>query len=254
MFDQLLPAEIFGPFLVFARIGSAFVLLPGFGEAYVAPRWRLLLALGVSLILYPTIAPSLPRLPSTSVGLVALLAAEIGTGLFIGFAARATLVTLQTAGMIIGFQTSLANAFAFDPSSTQQGALMGAWMTIIALVLIFATDLHHVMLRALAESYAMLPAGGVPPVDDFADAIARVVAQSFLLGVRIAAPFLVFGLIFFLALGLLARLMPQMQVFFVSMPLQIAIGLTIFAVTIATGMRVFLEGFEETLSTFFIVR
>src|SRR5690606_2920711 len=157
--------------------------------------------------------------PDSAIGLLLLLGGEIMIGLFLGFTARLALTAIQTTGMIIGLQTSLANAFAYDPTTAQQNAVVGAWLSTIALVLIFVTDLHHLMLRGLVESYGLFLPGALPPIGDFTEAIVRLVSASFLLGVQIAAPFMAFGFIFFLALGLIARLMPQVQVFFVAIPL-----------------------------------
>src|SRR5581483_5592409 len=106
-------AEAFGVFLIFTRVGMAFSLLPGFAEAYVAVRARLLLAGAVSFVLAPVISPLLPPVPGTPIGLVLLLGGEMAIGGFIGVAARFTFNSLQTAGAIIGMQTSLSAAFAF---------------------------------------------------------------------------------------------------------------------------------------------
>jgi flagellar biosynthesis protein FliR len=248
--NELLSAQIFGLFLVFARVGSAFVVLPGFGEAYVTPRIRLLLAVAVSFAMAPAVASRLPGLPSEPAQLLLLLGEEIGIGLFLGMIARLMLAALQVAGMIIGLQTSLANAFAFDPAFQQQGAVTSAWLAVIGLVLIFVTDLHHLMLRAIADSYVAFPAGALPPIGDMAEAVTRVVSASFKIGVQMAAPFLAFGFIFFLAVGLLSRLMPQVQIFFIAMPAQIILGLAILVATLTIAMTVFLDGFEATLTDF----
>jgi flagellar biosynthetic protein FliR len=248
--EQLLSAQVFTFFLVFVRIGAAFSVLPGFSEAFVAMRFRLMLAGATSLILAPVIGPSLPSAPASPAALFLLIGGESIIGLFIGLTARLALAAVQTAGMIIGLQTSLANAFAFDPTSGQQNAVVGAWLSTIALVLIFVTNMHHLMLRALVDSYTLFAPGEAPPLEDFAAAITRLVSETFLLGVKIASPFMAFGFIFFLALGLLARLMPQVQIFFVAVPLQIVIGFFALAATVAFGMLAFLNGFGSVMATF----
>ncbi len=250
MLEQILPAQVFALFLVFVRIGAAFAVLPGFSEAFVAMRFRLMLAGATSLVLAPVVGTSLPSAPASPAALLLMIGGESMVGLFIGLTARLALAAVQTAGMIIGLQTSLANAFAFDPTTAQQSAVVGAWLSTIALVLIFVTDLHHLMLRALVDSYVLFVPGNAPPLGDFAAAITRLVSETFLLGVRIASPFMAFGFIFFLALGLLARLMPQVQIFFVAMPLQIVLGFFALAATLALGMFVFLNGFGSVMATF----
>jgi len=254
MLEQFLSASIFTLFFVFVRVGSACAVLPGIGDAFVAMRIRLLLAGAISVVLAPVVEASVPALPDAPIALFLMLAAEIAVGIFIGLAARIALSAVQMAGMVIGFQTSLANAVAFDPSSAQQGVVTGAWLSMVALVLIFVTDLHHLMLQAVADSYVLFPPGGMPPVGDLADAVTRLVAASFRLGMQIAAPFLMFGFIFTLSLGLLARLMPQIQIFFVAMPLQIMLGLLVFGLGMGIGMTVFLGGFEEVVMPFIVGR
>jgi flagellar biosynthetic protein FliR len=249
-FEQWLAAEAFTMFLVFARVGMAIALLPGFGETYVSTRIRLLIAGSITFVLAPVLRPLLPPEPATPLQLLLLLVMEIGIGGFLGVIARLTLNALQTAGAVIGMQTSLSAAFAFDPSTAQQGALTASFLGAVALIVVFAADFHHLMIRALADSYILFPPGAALPIGDFTEAITRLVASSFALGIRISAPFLVFGLIFFLGLGLIARLMPQMQVFFVSQPAQIMIGLILFAGTLAAGVAAFLGSFEDSMAIF----
>ena len=249
-FEQWLGAEAFATFVVFARVGMVFMLLPGIGEVYVSSRIRLLLAGGMTLLLAPVVRPGLPPEPGSPIELLLLLGMEIGIGIFIGTAVRMTLNALQVAGSIIGMQTGLSAAMAFDPSTASQGALTASFLGAVALIVIFTGDFHHLMIRAIADSYIMFPPGQAWPIDDFTQAMVQMVSSSFSLGVRMAAPFVVFGVVFFLGLGLLARLMPQMQVFFVSQPAQILLGLLLMAATLVAVMSVFIASFEDSLSIF----
>lgn len=250
MFEQLLPAQVFSVFLVFARVGSALAVLPGFSEAFIAMRFRLMLAGVTSIVVAPVVQAGLPAAPDAPLALLLLLGGEVIIGLFLGLTARLALAAIQTAGMIIGLQTSLSNAFAYDPSTSQQNAVVGAWMSMIALVLIFVTNLHHLMLRGLVESYSVFRPADLPEIGDLTEMIVQLVSSSFVLGIQIATPFMAFGFIFFLALGLIARLMPQVQIFFVAMPLQIVIGFIALGSTVGLGMVIFLNRFESVLSTF----
>jgi flagellar biosynthetic protein FliR len=249
-FQSWLSGQAFAVFLIFVRVGATFSLLPGFGESYVPARARLLLAVAMAFVLFPVISSGLPPTPSTVAGLLGLVGGELIIGVFLGLVARFTFTSLQTAGVIISMQTSLSAAFAFDPSTAQQGALTASFLGALALVLIFVTDLDHLTVRAMADSYTLFPPGGALPLGDFADVLSRLMASGFQLGVRIASPFLVFGVIFFLGLGILARLMPQMQVFFVSQPVQILLGLAIFAGTMVAAMTVFMGSFEQAMGMF----
>lgn len=249
-FEHWLSAEAFSVFLVFSRLGGALSLLPGFSEHYVPVRFRLVLGGLLTFVVAPIVMSRLPPVPATVSGLFLLEAQEIGIGLFIGIIARTAFNALETAGTLISMQSGLSAAVAFNPATATEGALTSSFLAAVALVVIFVTDVHHLMLRAIVDSYALFPPGAPVPIGDFADALTRLVSSSFSLGLRIAAPFVVFGVIFFLGLGILARLMPQMQVFFVSQPAQILLGLLIFSGTLVAGVSVFLGSFEDALAIF----
>lgn len=168
----------------------------------------------------------------------------------IALAARLMLNALNIAGTIVAFQTSLAASQQFDPTQGQQSAIFASFFSVLGVALIFATDLHILMLRAMTDSYSLFPAGEMPPLGDFASAVVDLVAASFLLGVQISAPFLVFGVVFNIGLGLTARLMPQLPVFFVAMPLNIFLGFLILLIALPAMMLWFLEVYEERLSVF----
>ena len=209
MLAQLLPGEIFAILLIFVRIGAAMMLLPGIGEPYVATRVRLLLALTLALLVTPVLADAVPPQPESAWLLGLLVFGEVIIGVFIGTVARLFISALTTAGMIIAYSSSLANAMVNDPSAAQQGSIAGTFLTIVALLVIFALNLHHLMLRALVESYVLFVPGEALPLGDFSDMIARVTAKTFVLSFQIASPFVAVALIFYLGMGLLARLMPS---------------------------------------------
>ncbi|HET8726036.1 MAG TPA: flagellar biosynthetic protein FliR [Alphaproteobacteria bacterium] len=250
MLAELLTDEVFSFLFVFTRVGAALMLLPGIGDAYVTPRIRLLLGLMITALVLPALMPALPPVPDSPLILFVLVAGEILVGVFIGLIARLMLAALEIAGMVISFQISLANAFVFNPAMTTQGTLVGAFLTILGLVLIFLADLHHLMLAAVVESYDVFPPGGAPPIGDMADLVSRLVAESFLIGVQVSGPFLVIGLIFYLGLGLLNRLMPQVQIFFIAMPLQIVMGIAVMALTVSAMMLFWLNRFQDSLVGF----
>jgi flagellar biosynthetic protein FliR len=243
MLDQILPANIFAASLVFARLGSALMLLPGIGEIYVAPRLRLVLALGLTLVAAPTVAPMLPPLPGNAIQLGLMLAGEIAVGLFLGTIARILLAALQIAGTVVSVNLGLSAALIFNPLLQQQESITSAFYSVAGVLIIFLADLHHPMLRALVSSYGVFQPGALFQWGDFSDAIARAVTESFKIGVEMAAPFMIIGTIFYVAVGLISRLTPQLQILFVIQPLQIVAGLVAFALLLATGMQWFLERF-----------
>lgn len=248
--EQLVSSNLFQFFLVFARLGSAIMLLPGFGEAYVPPRVRLVFALTVSLALMPMIAGQLPALPAGMGQFAGLLMVEIGIGLFFGMIARLIMLGAQTAGSVIALQIGIASALVADPTTQQQAAITGNFLLALTVVLIFATGLDHMTLKGLVGTYAIFPPGEVPPMGDVADHAARIVADSFAVAIAMTAPFLVYGIVFAVALGLLARLMPTLQVFFIAMPMQILAGFALMAVALTGMMLYFLSSYEERMSVF----
>ena len=247
MLQDFLTGNVFALFFVFARIGAAVMLLPGFGEVFIPGRVRLLIAAGITIVVTPVVSQYIPPAPEGPLGMFVVLGHEIAIGLFLGAMARAMIAALHMAGVIIGFQTSLANAHLFDPVNATQGSLVGSFLNVLGVFLIFATDLHHLMLIAVIDSYSLFVPGGVLPIGDFSDAAARVIAQSFVLAMQIAAPFIVMGMLFYLGMGLLARLMPQVQIFFIVIPVQIFMGFLVMAITLSAGMTWFLESFQANL-------
>lgn len=250
MLQQLLSGGLFAYLLVFARVGGAISILPGFGEAYVSPRVRLVIALLISLVMTPLVLQLLPELPASVWALFVVIAAEVIIGLFFGGIARLLIAGLQTAGMIIAFQTSLASALINDPASSQQGSIIGNFFVAMGVLLIFMTDLHHVLLRGLLDSYTLFTPGAFPEAGDMAELVTRVVAESFNTAMQIAAPYTVVGLVFYLGLGLLARLMPQVQVFFIAIPLQLVLSFVVMALTVSASMLWFVDQFAETMGGF----
>jgi flagellar biosynthetic protein FliR len=242
---QYLPSNAFALMLVFARIGSALMLLPGFGELYVPQRYRLLFAMIFSGLLLPILSPVLPPLPDNPSQLVLVLGGELVIGVFIGTLTRLILSALQTAGQLVSIQTGLSNAQIFNPMEASQDAIPSVFYALLGVLLLFLTDLHHMMLRGLVDSYAVFVPGKLPPVEDLSQTVAHAVSASFRLAMEMAAPFIVLGTVFMVGLGLVARLVPQLQVLFISQPLQIMGGLLLMGLIVASGMGWFLDVFVQ---------
>lgn len=250
MLEEILKLNIFAFFLIFARVGSVFMLLPGFSSNYVNAKARLTIALGVSLLLMPLLVSGLPGLPPTSIGLAILIAGEVLVGLFLGLVARVFTVALQTAGTMISLFSSLANALIQDPISNQQSSILAAFLGTMGMTLLFVTDLHHLMIRGIGESYSLFVPGQPLPIADFSALLARRVADAFTLGVQLASPFIVTSMIYYIGLGILGRLMQALPVFFVAMPIQIGGQIMLLALSLSTIMMYFLSRYEQNLINF----
>ncbi len=151
--NQYLPANLFAVMLVFSRVGSALMVLPGFGDLYVPARYRLLLALFLAMLLATALSTILPAQPGSPLVLMSLLGGEIVIGLFIGSVARLMLSALETAGAIVSLQLGLSAAQIFNPLQAQQSAIAGAFLTVFGVLLIFITDTHHLLRSASPSSW-----------------------------------------------------------------------------------------------------
>jgi flagellar biosynthetic protein FliR len=233
--------------LVFARIGTMVMLLPGLGELSVPVRVRLTVALLLAALLVPLHRDAYV-LDLKSFGPVAvMLVEEIVIGGVLGVTARLTISALQVAGSVVAQQLGLGFVTAVDPTQGQQGLIVGNFLTMLGLTLVFAVDLHHLVIAALNDSYTLFKPGELPIVGDVAALTTRTVANAFRIGIQLSAPFLVFGLLFNLGLGVLSRLMPQMQVFFVGVPLSILVGFLILILVLGAMMVTFLGSVETVL-------
>lgn len=237
--------EIWVTALLFARIGGMIMLLPGFGEPAVPPRVRLGLALAIAIAVGPALADRVPEAATTAFGMAGQVASEALIGVLLGAAARFLVSALATAGQIIGLEIGIAFAQTADPTQTQSGQLLAVFLGIMGVALIFATGLHHMFLRGIVGSYDVISLGSPPPVGDAAQLALETTAASFRVGFQIATPVVAAGLIFRVGLGVLSRLIPSIQVFFVALPLQIMGGLVVFALGLSTGMLIWLDSIQR---------
>jgi flagellar biosynthetic protein FliR len=226
--------------LVFARIGTMLMLLPGLGELSVPVRMRLTAALLLAAVLLP-LHRAAYQIDLASFGpVLAMLGEEVFVGAVLGLAARLTIAALQIGGSIVAQQMGLAFVTSIDPAERDQSVILANFLTMLGVTLIFATDMHHLVIAALDDSYRVFAPGEVPLLGDVAELTTRTVASTFRIGLQLAAPFLVFGLLFNVGLGVLSRLMPQMQVFFVGLPLSILLGFLILLLVLGAMMATFL--------------
>jgi len=244
-----LPNTAFLYLLMFSRIGAILMLMPALGEDMIPMRMRLSFALAFTLVLYPLLSPSLPAMPEDVMAIIGLIFHELAIGIILGAIVRISVMATQVAGAIIAFQTGLSSAMAADPTQVgMQGAVFGSFLSFLGMVLIFATDLHHVALAATYDSYMVFPLDAPLMFDDAAQLAIRTVGSAFSIGIQMSAPFIVFGLVFNLGAGILARLMPALQVYFLLMPANIIIGLVLFAMLLVMMMGWYLSHFEAHLA------
>jgi len=241
MLRELLAIDVFKLLLIMARLGAAIMFIPGLGGTVVSSRTRLLLTMLIALLMMPVLSPHLPPMPKDPMALFVLVLGEVTVGLFFGMLMQVMMSALDTAGAFIGYATGLTNAFVQDAVSDEQNGLITGFLNNIAITLLLLTDTHHLILRALVDSYSLFVPGTGLPMGDFSAQLFKVAGESFSLGMRLCAPLVVFSLVLNVALGLLNKLVPQMQVFFVGMPIQILVGLMVLMIALPPVMLLFMQ-------------
>ncbi len=248
--EQFLPLQVYAFMMVFTRLGATVMLLPGVGEAYVPVNVRLLFALLLTIVASPVVSMALPSDPPSFIKFFVLLAGEFFIGIYIGVVSRIMLLTLDSAGRFIATSIGMANAQIFNPSISNQASIPGLMLTTMGIMILFATNMHHTLILAVIDSYSLFPPGVLMPVGDFSLVISRTVSDSFKIALQISAPFIVLSLVFFMGLGMLARLMPQLQIFFVGLPIQITGGIFLFSVILSGLFTVFINYYGTHLNEY----
>jgi len=239
-----LPVQVFGAGLVFARIGAFIMLVPGIGETAVPGQIRLSFALLLTLALYPVVQSELPPVPADLGGLVGQMFLEIAIGLALSALLRFFMGTLAVAGEVISLASTLSFSQTTNPQQAQPTVTIASFLSALSLALVFSTDLHQLFIGAIVRSYTLFPPGRMAPINDLAGLAIRTMGQTFALGVQLSAPVLVFSLVFHVAAGLVAKSMPQFQVFFIATPAVLLLTFALFALSLGLIGLVWLDRFH----------
>ncbi len=243
--NLFLATQLFSFLLVFARIGSAIMVMPGMSDITVPMNVRLYAALSMCLVLTPFLQKFLPVIPTQPIALAIVIAKEMLIGIFFGLMSQIILNAINVAGFVVAHVTSLSSAFTFNPQQAAQSAVITSFLSLLAVVMLFAMDLHHMLFIGFIDSYRIFVPGNELMFGDITDAITQGLGQSFIIGLEIAAPFIVVGFGVFMAMGLVARLVPQIQVFVLSMPIQILVGLTLLTTCLSAMMLFCFDQYQD---------
>ena len=231
--------------LAFARMGALAMMLPGLGETFVSPRFRLGAALAIAIVLAPAAAALSPTIPAKMGDAIGTVFGEIIVGLCIGAAARMVMSALAIAGQIAALQTGLAMGTMFDPSVGGQSAQLQAFLSMLGLAMAMAANVHHALIEAAWTSYQRFPPGGAFLTNDWAEYATTGMSNAFAVAMQMSAPLLVFGFLYYAALGYVGRMLPQIQLFFAALPAGVLLGLFIFMLSLGVSMGVFLNSVER---------
>ena len=243
----MLPSIAFAGTLLLARVSAAVTVLPGLGEAAFPPIVRAGMALAVTAVLLPTVAPLMPAVPDVSLAAAGMIGAEAVTGLCLGWLARLVCLALPIAGQLVSYLLGLATVLQPDIELGAQTTAISRLFELAVPVILLTSGLYALPLTALAGSYRLIPAGTLLPAADSTAMAVSAVAQAFALALRLAAPFLLAAIVWHLAIGLMARLVPRLQIYFVALPGQIAGGLLLLAVLIAAMLMAWQEAARDAL-------
>ncbi|WP_159999064.1 flagellar biosynthetic protein FliR [Roseomonas sp. 18066] len=229
--EPWLSAELYRWFLVFCRAAAALMLLPGFGETQLPGRIRVIAALVVAFCLAPLAGPLQP-VPG-ALGMAGAIAVEVLAGSFLGALSRLLLSAVHVAGQIIGQSIGLSNAFAFGIGA-DNAAILGSVLYAAVMAAFFAMDGHHAGLRAILDSYRLVPLGEAPAAAPAARALTEALATAFRLAMQLSMPFLILSVVFNAALAGINRALPAMPVFMIGAPAILMTGLYLLGVAAPT--------------------
>ena len=233
--------------LVFARVGTMIMLIPALGERIVLRQGRLLLALFLTLLMLPIVP--LADMPRDSIsGLLRVFFSEIAIGAIFGMALRIAAAGLELAGHLIVQSLGLSFAETVDPMQGGQSSVLVQGLVIMGIASLMAADVHHLLIAALVQSYSVFPPLGWAMNDALGVWILMVFARMGAVALGLAAPFVLLSLLVNVALGVVSRAMPQLQIYFVGMPLTLLAGMALLAALSASLMTTHVESYRAFLS------
>lgn len=250
-FAELLTGMLVFPmFLLFARVGAAVMVFPALSDPAVNIRARLLITLGIAFLLLPLLGSSFPTLPTRTADLLLLLFGEMVVGLMLGLGARLMMAAMSLAGEIIAFIAGFQGASLFDPSTNTNSGAPSVFLTLCAGVVVLGLNLHHQLIMAAVESYNLFKPGVMPEVGDIAAAYVQMMTVIMSLGLQLAAPVVVAGLLTNALFGVLNRLVPQLQIFFVSVPVTITVSVVLLIAGLGTMLQLWANATQDRLTLF----
>jgi flagellar biosynthetic protein FliR len=235
---------------IFLRVAAIFFVAPFFGNTTIPNTIRIFLSLIVAYIIFFSIKGFTFDINKGLLPLALYGIKEIVTGLIIGFSINLVFYGIAYAGLLIGFDMGLAMASAFDPSTQMESNILGQLLNFSALIVFLTINGHHYIVRAMDYSFHLVPIGAISINQSLLEILVKYSAGVFVLAVKIASPFIISFFLIQVAAGIIARVIPQMQVFFVVLPLQIIIGyllLAAFSPVVIYVIKTVLENYENGL-------
>ncbi len=222
-------ANFFIFLLIFLRVGAILFTAPLFDARSIPTTFKIGLAISISILLYPVINISSPPINLSLVAFVIGVVAELAVGIIIGFSVKMLFTGIQLAGQVAGYQMGFAIANVVDPATSMQIPLLAQFNNIIAMLVFLAVDAHHIFFKALVHSFSIIPPFGQNFHKEIVEVIMHLAANMFVVAIELGAPIIAVMLFTSVALGLIARTVPQIHILIVAMPVKIFIGLVFMA-------------------------
>jgi flagellar biosynthesis protein FliR len=247
-FISLLTEEYVVNFLLlYIRFSALFVFLPIFSHLSIPARVKALLAFYFTIMFYSTI-PALP-LPNGFIELALMILSEILLGLFVGIILQIVLAIVAYAGEQISFIMGFTMASVMDPQTQTSTPLMSSFLSLIALMVLLALDMHHWMIEFMHNTLQSIGLGAFYPNDSMVEQILNEFGILFVVGFSIAFPILALSLLVDIIFGMLMKTMPQFNLLVIGFPIKIGVSLVVLTAVLTSMMIVFQEEFERAFAS-----
>jgi flagellar biosynthetic protein FliR len=223
---------------IFIRVGVVLFLLPLFGAKGVPSLWKIGFSLILALVLLPVVPPP-GMFPQGTLGVLAAVLSEFLLGFVLALGVNLLMNSVQLAGQFLGFQMGFNMASAMDPETGGQSVVISQALYLFTVLILFAVNGHHLFIRALAASFQVVPPGAFRPTGPLLHAVIRISSEMFVIALKMAAPIMIALFLSNLSLGIVARTVPQVNILMVGFPLNICLGLLLFALVL-TNLSPFL--------------
>lgn len=237
--------------LVFTRITSALVVFPVFNSTTIPTQMKIGSGLAISLLTLPLLKNSGVPVPADISHLILNLSAEVLVGLILGFLASLVFAGVELAGQLISIQMGFGIVNVYDPQTSRQIPIVGQFYSYLAMMIFLAIDGHHFLLEGLFQSFKTIPLSAPSFKSAIVELNVTMMSSVFVSAIKIGVPVIVTLLLTSIALGLVARAVPQMNVFFVGMPLKIGMGLLALSFSLPLFAYVFRNIFIQFQTEFF---
>ncbi len=243
--------EIVQSFMVcMARVAALLGTLPIIGTGNAPPQVKVMFAFLFSLLLFPVVSPLYSLPDYSAISLATLVLTEAALGIMMGFLVQLIFAAVQMGGTVIGYQMGFAAANVFDPANNTQVSLLAQFNNVIAVLLFFAFNVHHLFFRVLVESFKQLPPGQVNVMGNAGLYLMEMTSHAFELAIKLAAPILALLILSNLTLGIMARIFPQLNAFILSFPINIGVSFIVLGLTLSLFVALLSQEYQALEARF----